>query len=162
MQTLQSLMYNWMFALLNFAFQFDLHWLVYRFSTTRTLRWNCTINDLRINVQRFLSWALRTRTMKNWEWRCKFKHKILVKKDFIPIKRLWSQKSIRSTSQEFDSATQRSLLMPVKMNFSSIRVKHFISSKLLIKGTKRTSTVAYCKLKKRQTWCFWKLPKEKV
>ena len=29
--------------------------LFYRFSTTRTLRWNCAINDLRINVQRFLS-----------------------------------------------------------------------------------------------------------
>ena len=43
------------------------------------------------------SLALRTRTMKNWERRCKFKHKILVKKDFRRSK--WSQKSISSTSQ---------------------------------------------------------------
>ena len=121
------------------------------------------------------SLGLRTRTMKNWEWRCKFKHKILVKKDFSRSK--WSQKSIRSTSQAVIRknptlsaakhktklfATKRSLLMPVKMSFSSIRVKHYISSKLLIKGTKRTSTVAYCKLKKWLTWCFWNLPKEKV
>ena len=58
------------------------------------------------------------------------------------------QEHIPSNKRGFDSATQRSLLMPVKMSFSSIRVKHYISSKLLIKGTKRTSTVAYCKLKK--------------
>ena len=115
------------------------------------------------------SLALRTRTMKNWVWRCKFKHKILVKKDFSRSKVYDRKKSIRSTSQvirknptlsaakhktKLWSLPQRSLLMPVEMSFSSIRVKHYISSQLLTKGTKRTSTVAYCKLKKWLTWCL--------
>ena len=113
------------------------------------------------------SLALGTRTMKNLEWRCKFKHKILVKKKVSGahpklsiIRKNPTLSAAKHKTKLF--ATQRSLLMPVKMSFSSIRVKHYISSKLVIKGTKRTSTVAYCKLKKWLTWCFWNLPKEKI